>query len=181
MNQNISKELLEEYIDDGLSSKKIAEKCECSQTNIMFYLKKFQLKTKCHGPGRKSKVRKTSCCKHCGGSFVGRGKKFCSQKCMGEFRIHQNFQLIESGETNFGDRVYKRYLINKFGDKCMKCGWGEKNPTTDKVPTELNHIDGNPENNLLSNLEIVCPNCHSLTPNYRALNTGNGRKNRRKR
>ena len=41
---------------------------------------------------------------------------------------------------------------------------------------QVNHIDGNYKNNREENLELLCPNCHSLTPNYRSLNRGKGRK-----
>lgn len=33
----------------------------------------------------------------------------------------------------------------------------------------------------INNLILLCPNCHSLTPTYKALNKGNGRHNRMKR
>lgn len=36
-----------------------------------------------------------------------------------------------------------------------------------KIPLELHHIDGNPVNNNLDNLILLCPNCHAQTPNYR--------------
>jgi 5-methylcytosine-specific restriction endonuclease McrA len=36
--------------------------------------------------------------------------------------------------------------------------------------------DGNSENNLEENLRLLCPNCHSLSPNFRNLNKGYGRK-----
>lgn len=62
----------------------------------------------------------------------------------------------------------------------MKCGWSKINPTTGKVPIQLEHIDGNSENNSLDNLKLLCPNCHSLTSTYGALNKGNGRKNRKR-
>lgn len=35
-----------------------------------------------------------------------------------------------------------------------------------ELPLELHHIDGNRFNNELYNLQILCPNCHSLTPNH---------------
>jgi 5-methylcytosine-specific restriction endonuclease McrA len=75
----------------------------------------------------------------------------------------------------------KKYLIEKYGEKCMECGWDEKHPITGNVPIELEHIDGNSKNNELKNLKLLCPNCHSLTPTYKALNKGNGRHNRMKR
>ena len=30
------------------------------------------------------------------------------------------------------------------------------------------------------NLELLCPNCHSLTATYKAANMGSGRKDRKK-
>ena len=78
-------------------------------------------------------------------------------------------------------RTSKSYLIKLHGAKCMECGWDKINPYTNKVPIELKHIDGNSENNELSNLKLLCPNCHSLTPTYKALNKGNGRHKRMER
>ena len=75
----------------------------------------------------------------------------------------------------------RRHFIDLYGAKCMKCSWCEVHPITGTVPIELNHIDGNAENKKASNLELLCPNCHSLTPNYRALNKGNGRSQRMER
>jgi len=33
------------------------------------------------------------------------------------------------------------------------------------IPLELHHIDGQRSNNQLSNLQLLCPNCHALMPN----------------
>lgn len=74
----------------------------------------------------------------------------------------------------------RHYLIKKGNFKCWQCGWGEINPTTGKVPLELDHIDGDHTNCKKENFRVLCPNCHSLTPNYRALNKGNGRESRRR-
>jgi 5-methylcytosine-specific restriction endonuclease McrA len=62
----------------------------------------------------------------------------------------------------------------------MECGWDKINPITNNVPIELEHIDGDSTNNSLENLKLLCPNCHSLTPTFGALNKGNGRWSKRK-
>ena len=67
----------------------------------------------------------------------------------------------------------KKYLIeNKiFEYKCSCCGldkWLEK-----YIILDLDHIDGNRNNNLLNNLRLLCPNCHSQTETYK------GKKNKR--
>lgn len=69
----------------------------------------------------------------------------------------------------------KRYLITTYGCKCSLCGWGEINPYTNKCPIDMDHIDGDSSNNTIDNCRLLCPNCHSLTGTYKALNKGNGR------
>ena len=70
--------------------------------------------------------------------------------------------------------VCKRLLIIEQGEKCSQCGWCERNPVSESIPIELEHKDGNCTNNRYENLCLLCPNCHSLTPYYRALNRGRG-------
>ena len=60
-----------------------------------------------------------------------------------------------------------------------QCGWNwEINFNGRTVPLELHHIDGDASNNKLSNVVLLCPNCHSLTENYKARNKGKGRLSR---
>jgi hypothetical protein len=73
-----------------------------------------------------------------------------------------------------------RYLFEKYQNKCSKCGWNEVNQYTGKIPLETEHIDGNFRNNKEENLDLLCPNCHSLTPTYKGANKGKGRKERKK-
>ena len=49
-------------------------------------------------------------------------------------------------------------------NECEMCGLNEW--MNQRLPLELHHIDGNRFNNELENLQILCPNCHSLTPNH---------------
>ena len=54
-------------------------------------------------------------------------------------------------------------LFRERGRKCERCGWTETNPFTKIIPVQIDHKDGNNKNNAKENLEILCPNCHSLT------------------
>ena len=52
---------------------------------------------------------------------------------------------------------------------CELCGWAEVAPDG-RIPVELDHINGDRNDNRLANLRILCPNCHSLQPTHRGLN-----------
>lgn len=56
------------------------------------------------------------------------------------------------------------FLKNLKKKKCEICGIEEWRGYP--APLELHHIDGNHNNNSLSNLEILCPNCHALKPGF---------------
>jgi hypothetical protein len=69
------------------------------------------------------------------------------------------------------DRLRRR-LINEevLQPRCSNCKldtWMDQ-----PIPLELDHVDGNHENNALDNLRLLCPNCHSLTPTFRGKNKG---------
>ena len=139
--------------------------------------------SKCSGKFTNNQRKIVKKCLNCKTTINVNGytiKKFCSTKCHKEFEEKIRFNKIENNEK-VGNRTLKLYLIKKYGNKCMECGWCEVNKKSGKVPIELEHIDGNSDNNNLQNLKLLCPNCHSLTPTYKALNSGNGRYSRRKR
>jgi hypothetical protein len=132
--------------------------------------------------GRKRKPTPTFLCAHCGKENVGKRGKFCNSQCSADsrkFDIDAWLHGEVSGDTVMGcSAVIKRYLLEQCEGKCPKCGWGETHPVTGNVPLEINHIDGDSKNNSPENLEVLCPNCHSLTPNFRALNKKSSRTNR---
>jgi hypothetical protein len=49
--------------------------------------------------------------------------------------------------------------------RCEKCGQTEWLGVP--IPLEIHHRDGDRCNNSLPNIELLCPNCHALTGNYR--------------
>ena len=62
----------------------------------------------------------------------------------------------------------KNHLIHLRGHKCEKCGNTEWQRQL--IPLEVHHIDGDRLNNVLENLQLLCPNCHAQTENYRNKN-----------
>ena len=127
----------------------------------------------------KRRKKKTINCLSC--DELTSNAKYCNNKCQRNHQRQIIFEKIEKGDTSLTPYLYKNFLIQKYGEKCMECGWSKRNPTSGKIPIELEHIDGDSTNNSLENLKLLCPNCHSLTPTYKALNTGNGRHSRRSR
>jgi hypothetical protein len=89
-------------------------------------------------------------------------------------RWKQGLENGMRGKTAISNHI-RQYLFEKYDRGCCRCGWGEVNEYTGKIPLEIEHIDGNFRNNTEENLLLLCPNCHSLTPTYKSLNWGNGR------
>lgn len=119
-------------------------------------------------------------CINCNKSI--KSEKFCSTTCQHEYKYKQKVKdWLENPEKYKKPQFFmKRYLIEKHGEACTRCGWNEINIYTDKIPLEMHHEDGNWKNNDPDNLHLICPNCHSLTETYRYGNKGNGRKYQRK-
>lgn len=66
----------------------------------------------------------------------------------------------------------KKHLIIEKGHKCECCNlshWQNQ-----LISLEVHHIDGDASNNSQKNLQLLCPNCHSLTKNYRGRKNKNG-------
>lgn len=125
-------------------------------------------------------------CKRCGKELSAnqRNNSYCSTHCAGLAKKEEmivRWRENEISGLNKGNQLshfVRNYLLEKSGHRCELCGWGEKNPTTGLVPLEIHHIDGNYFNNVESNLQVLCPNCHSLTPNYKALNSDSNHNSR---
>jgi uncharacterized protein VirK/YbjX len=105
---------------------------------------------------------------------MGIGRKYCDNDCQGKHKVQQSIEAWLAGEAKIGRYAVKKFLIETNGYNCSSCKLSEWLGAP--IPLELDHIDGNPWNNSKENLRLICPNCHSLTPTYKAKNKGNGRK-----
>ena len=121
---------------------------------------------------------KTTTCMYCGKTFIkypASANKYCCPECAHEYRRQQYINAWKLGIIS-GTKSYtcsspvRNYMLRKCNYKCEKCGWGEINPYTNRVPLQIHHIDGNSENNIEENLQVLCPNCHSLTENFGSRN-----------
>lgn len=121
--------------------------------------------------------------KEAGGNYA------CIKKKIKEYNIdisHFHHQAWNKGKKNESrKRPIEDYLSNKysiqsfrlkkrlidenmFEHKCYRCN--QSTWLDNPIPIELHHVNGNSNDNSLSNLELLCPNCHALTDNYRAKN-----------
>lgn len=128
-------------------------------------------------------------CAHCGKEFEGKPymTKYCSIKCQRDHEYEEYIKRWKNGEESgmsgrYGISAYiRRYLFEKYDGKCQICGWNEENPITHKVPLQIHHIDGDCTNNKEENLQLLCPNHHSLTETFGNLNENSKRVFRRQK
>lgn len=122
-------------------------------------------------------------CVHCGNIFEGKpnGTKYCSNDCQHQHEYEEYIKRWKNGEEKGMSGKYgisthiRRYLFEKYDGKCQICGWNEENPITHKVPLQIHHIDGDCTNNKEENLQLLCPNHHSLTETFGSLNENSKR------
>lgn len=55
-------------------------------------------------------------------------------------------------------------------EEIIKCVEGSKTPSECLLKLGVAPIGGNPDNNVDSNLMLLCPNCHAKTDNYKSKN-----------
>lgn len=170
-------------------SNKGKQEVQCSECSQLFIKKNSQIKLS----------PQNFCCRSCSVSYNNKinpkriktrpepkykGMNRAEANQAKSIELHQKYILrwkenSESGVSgNSTSQQIKKYMLNKYNHKCSRCQWGEINPHTQRIPLELEHIDGNYKNNNESNLIILCPNCHSLTATYKGANRGNSTRSR---
>lgn len=135
---------IEQWILENKPKAYMARELKCNPKTINNVLKKLELKY----DGNQS------------------GKGYSKSNPKGKLNLIQYLKNSKDIQTNkvrikLLEEGYKEY-------KCENCGltkWLDK-----PIPLELHHKDGNRNNNILENYELLCPNCHALTDSYRGKN-----------
>lgn len=106
----------------------------------------------CRYTAHKDKGRTQYTCQHCHKSFnapLSTKRKFCSRQCVNK----SSHLIFKPSFTTVRKAMIARNLIKK----CNRCNYNNE-----PLILGVHHKDRNRNNNDISNLEILCPNCHSL-------------------
>lgn len=125
------------WINDNQSKAFMSRELKCKQFTLDVYLVKMGLEYK-GNQGSKGKFTN---------SWVHSSNYLFNGSLIGSHKL--KLKMIRDG-------IKER--------KCEVCGLTEWNGKS--ISLELHHMDGDRRNNELSNLQILCPNCHSQTTNY---------------
>lgn len=135
--ENFSDEQLISFVSESYSFRQLAEKCGYEKS---------------------------------GGSGIAAVKQMCQEK---NFDISHFSNKLRKEDVNIEEvfiqgyksrETLKNNLIALRGHKCEYCNLSEWN--NQDIPLQVHHIDGDGLNNTLSNLQLLCPNCHAQTDNY---------------
>ena len=132
----------------------------CCICNKPVYKRPSQIKTN-HGKvycsvgcyGVSCRIEKP--CIICGKPILaGLNKKTCSRSCSNKLRIGRHYHGGYFRDKVKNYQSLKIRLMVARGKKCERCGY-------DKIEIlQVHHVNKDRNNNELSNLELICPNCH---------------------
>ena len=134
---------IETWISQNMPKARICKELNCRPATLDSYLKKFGITYK---GNMGSKGYATSPLKKTAIDFLFKGSSISSHKL--------KIRLLDEG------------IKQRICERCGKEKW-----LNEKIPLELHHVNRNRFDNRISNLELLCPNCHSLTDNYSGRRT----------
>ena len=178
------KEDLEKLLSEGVSYERVGRQYGVTGASVKKAAKKMGIELEQRREINPNEhfnrgTGKVHYCLNCGKELNGSQVKYCSNECQMEYqkakKINEWKEHPERFSSENGYSFIRNYLLEKYKNKCEKCGWSEENQYTHSVPLEVHHIDGDCTNNKEENLQLLCPNCHSLTENFGSRNKGSKR------
>lgn len=137
-----------------------------------------------HNPRTKRKPREFNECRLCDKTLLKTQNEFCCHSCRATVQAYTRNNSWVEGYVSASDSTgnlkgWARTLLLEMCDYTCKCGWNTVNPVVGRPILTVDHVDGDWTNNYCWNLEVLCYNCHTLTPTFGSLNRGSrsGRRN----
>jgi hypothetical protein len=164
---------LENYIIstiyDGKLRKLFLENCK--QCSNKFYKPKHSSRVFCNKTcyieyKTKNRIKHELICSGCGISFIKKklnpcktGLRFCTRKCKDNSQRLENLGAIlrPAKKGILGQYGYRQIARRNYPNLCNRCGYKEHIGIL-----RVHHKDRDRKNNDVSNLEILCPNCHEV-------------------
>ncbi len=161
--------IIKEYVSKDTQGKnRVYVDIECQVCTTIFSKQKRQIKSNYYTCSRQClSLAKGSAvelaCDHCGGAVIKptsklsgskSGKYFCTRECKD---IAQTY-MVEIQPDHYGtvSKDYRAKALRELPHVCVRCSFSNVNAL------EVHHKDKNRSNNDISNLEILCANCHSI-------------------
>lgn len=112
-----------------------------------------------------------------GGNDKAGGTYDIAKKYLQKYSINTDHWTGQGWSKDFQKKDWSQYrnnsqlkvhLLKLKGNCCECCGLADW--LDDPITLEVHHVDGCRVNNQLHNLQLLCPNCHSKTDNYKNKN-----------
>jgi len=171
------KDAIRKWLTIGASYSEIAKAIGCSTATISYHAEKLGLSRggtprynwdeiqAYHDAGH----RRAECIKQFGFSKAAWDDAIQTGRIKPhDHRIPISALLVEGRDTKRAHLKTRLLQAGLLEPKCYGCGITEWHGQ--RLPLELDHVDGNGKNNRLENLRLLCPNCHSQTATWGGKN-----------
>lgn len=116
-------------------------------------------------------------CKNCGIKLIKSQKVYCDNSCQQKYLFESKTIIKFEGGLISHQNTIRKVLKYKYGAFCYECNQGEIWNGKD-LTLQVDHIDGDSDNNKPNNLRLLCPNCHTQTPTFSTRQKKDAKRNR---